>query len=209
MKKFLFIDDHGVVRSSFARILSEPYKPVEVEEAANGTEAIEKILAQTFDLVVLDVQMPDTDTLGLVEFIRLHSPSTKILILSMASETVHGKRYLKAGANGYVSKQAPLDVVDKAIEMVLEGRNYISETLADSLVWESLGQKGIDNPFQLLSPREYEIMGMILLGRTIGEISATLHVAYSTVSTYKARIFEKLRVDNLIQLKDLASAYKI
>lgn len=141
MRRFLFVDDHAVVRSSFTKILSEPFKPVEVEEAGNGDEAIEKIKKTKFDLVIMDVQMPHTDTLGLVEFITNHSADTKILMLSMASEAVHAKRYLRAGANGYVSKQASLDEVTRAIDLILSGRNYISDTLADSIVRTTFGKK--------------------------------------------------------------------
>lgn len=209
MKRFLFVDDHAVVRSSLARILSEPFGQVEVEEAGNGGEAIEKIKMAVFDLVVMDVQMPNTDSLGLVEFISVYSPSTKILMLSMSSEIVHAKRYMKAGAKGYVSKQAPLDEVYKAMAIVLQGRKYISDALANSLLIESRGNTGVDNPFQKLSKREYEIVTMLLQGRSVTEISGLLNIANSTIGTYKARLFEKLHVKNLIELKDLASAYKL
>lgn len=110
-KKFLFIDDHRVVRESFTKILSEPFKPVLVEQAANGEEAIAKIKKETFDLVIMDVQMPETSAPDLVDFIINYSPGTKILMLSMAPEKIHAKRFLNAGASGYISKEASLDVL--------------------------------------------------------------------------------------------------
>ncbi|MES2432081.1 MAG: response regulator transcription factor [Bacteroidota bacterium] len=206
MRKFLFIDDHAVVRASFIKILSEPFNPVEVDEASNGAEAIEKVKAKKFDLVIMDIQMPDTDTLGLIEFIKTTSPRTKILMLSMIPENVHAKHYLKAGADGYASKQSPLDEVTKAMDLVLQGRKYVSDTLAEALLEETIKN---DNPFNTLSQKEYEIAMLLLQGKSITDMSKMLNVAMTTISTHKSRMFEKLKVANLMELKELSILHNL
>lgn len=208
-KKFLFIDDHRVVRESFMKILSEPFKPVQVEEAANGQEAIAKIKKEHFDLVIMDVQMPETSAPDLVDFIINYSPGTKILMLSMAPEKIHARRFLNAGASGYISKQASLDEVTKAIEMVLRGRKYISERLTDSIISDSFDKKQTENPFNKLTRREFEVVTMLLQGKSVNDISRILHRSTSTIGTHKARLMEKLNVSNIVELMDVAAIHHL
>jgi two-component system invasion response regulator UvrY len=208
-KKFLFVDDHAVVRASFTKILSQPFQPVEVEEAANGDEAMAKVRKGNFDLVIMDVQMPQTNTVGLVEFIVNHSPSTKILMLSMAPEKVHARHYLKAGASGYISKQATLDEVTVAIDLILRGKKYISDSLADYIVKDSFEKKEKSNPFNKLSSRELEIVTLLLEGKSLTDISGILNISTSTIGTHKSRLMEKLNAANLIELKDIAAVHNV
>jgi len=209
-RKFLFVDDHAVVRASFTKILTEPFNPVEVDEAGNGEEAIAKIKKEHFDLVLMDVQMPQTDTLGLVEYIINRSPGTKILMLSMAPENIHAQRYLKAGASGYISKQASLDEVITAIDLILLGKKYLSAALTDDILADSfVGKKGVSNPFKKLSRREFEIVTLLLQGTSLTDISTILNVAISTAGTHKSRLMEKLNVSNLMELKNIAMVYDL
>lgn len=120
----------------------------------------------------------------------------------MSSETLYGKRFIKAGADGYLSKDGSVDEVKKAIETVLNGRRYISANLMDAFIGEE--QK---NPFNTLSDREFEIASLLLTGLSINEIAGKIHLQSSTVGTYKARIFEKLNVSNILQLKEQAALY--
>src|SRR5688572_12205258 len=152
MKAFLFIDDHAVVRASLAKVLSQPFFPVHVEEAANGEEAKERIKARSFDLIVMDVQMPGTQTLDLVSYITNVAPDTRILMLSMASEAIHAQRFLKAGARGFISKEAPFDKVIDAIHTVLSGKIYMSQHLTESIIG-SYSHNEPDNRFTKLSKR--------------------------------------------------------
>jgi len=209
VKKFLFIDDHRVVRESFTKILSEPFKPVQVEQASNGEEAIAKIKKEHFDLIVMDVQMPETSTPDLVDFIISYSPGTKILMLSMAPETIYAKRFLNAGASGYISKEASLDEVIKAIELILQGRKYVSERLRDSIIKDSFGKNETSNPFNKLSNREFEIVSLLLQGKSVSDISSILHRSASTIGTHKARLMEKLNVSNLVELMDVAAVHNL
>ncbi|HMU72538.1 MAG TPA: response regulator transcription factor, partial [Ferruginibacter sp.] len=129
MKKFLLVDDHVVVRSGIKTLLSEMYNPAEVHEAMDGDTAMVKMKENSYDLVILDIQMPKTDTLGLMEYIHIKYPAAKVLMFSMSAENIYAKRFMKAGAYGFISKEAPLEEITRAINMILNGKKYISDTL--------------------------------------------------------------------------------
>jgi two-component system, NarL family, invasion response regulator UvrY len=208
MKKFLLVDDHVVVRSGIKLLLLEIFKPSEIYEAADGETALQKLKENSYDVVILDIQMPKTDTIGLMDTIATQYPGTKVLIFSMSAEKIYAKRFLKAGAKGFVSKEAPLEEIIKAVNQILNDRRYISDSLADFLADESLNAK-TDNPFNRLSAREFEIASMLLNGGTISSISKTIDIRVSTVGTHKTRLFEKLGVNNLLELKELANNYNV
>jgi two-component system invasion response regulator UvrY len=206
MKKFLIIDDHEIVRRGLKLLISDFYPDAQILEARDGDTTLEQLKQNSFDLIILDVQMPNTNSFGLLEYIITRYPDTKVLVFSMGSETLFGKRFIRSGAKGYLSKEAPIDEVKKAIETVLSGRRYISEQLMDEFLEEAAGEKK-SNPFTQLSDREFEIASFLLAGLHISEIATRLHLQPSTVGTYKSRIFEKLNISNLIQLKEIASIY--
>ncbi len=208
MKKFLLVDDHNVVRSGIRGLLLEIFTPCEIHEAGDGDAAVEKLKENTYDFIMMDIQMPKTDSLGLMEFINVRYPNSKVLIFSMSPEKIYAKRFLKAGAKGFLTKEASLDEVKKAINLVLNNRTYISESLAGSLVKDSYSGTPA-NPFEKLSAREFEIASLLLSGHTISDISKSLNLQVSTVGTHKARIFEKLNVSNLLELKELSSSYNM
>ena len=207
MKKFLLIDDHVVIRSGIRILLSELYSHCEVYEAFDEQSVVEKLKAHEYDLIVMDIQMPNTDTFALMEHIHHEYPQTNVLIFSMSPENIYAKRFLKAGAKGFVAKEAPLDDIKKAITQVLNNKNYISASLADALATESFS--GNPNPFNKLSAREFEILFLLLAGQPMGEISKSLSIGQSTAGTYKARIFEKLGTRNILELKELATVYQL
>jgi two-component system, NarL family, invasion response regulator UvrY len=208
MKRFLLVDDHVVVRSGIKALLSDIYKPAEIFEAFDGESARRQLQDHPFDLVMLDIQMPNTDTLGLMQFIHTDYPEIKVLVFSMSAENIYAKRFIKAGAYGFVSKEAPLEEITKAINVILNNRKFVSESLADILAEDSFsGRSG--NPFNELSPREFEIVSLLLSGKTVSEISHILHIQTSTVGTHKARLFEKLNVTNILGLKELATTYNL
>jgi two-component system, NarL family, invasion response regulator UvrY len=146
MKKFLLVDDHVIVRSGIKGLLSEIFKPSEIHEAGNGDSAVEKLKSQQYDLIVMDVKMLKTDTLGLMQFIHVNYPDAKVLIFSMCAENIYAKRFLKAGAMGFISKEASLEEIKKAISLILDGGRYISESLAQVLADESLSEQ-VGQPF--------------------------------------------------------------
>ena len=208
MKNFLLIDDHVVVRSGIKILLSEIFKPCEVFEASDGVSAVEKLKQRPYDLVIMDIQMPSTDAFGLLEYMRISHPDAKVLIFSMSAENIYAKRFLKAGAKGFVSKQSSLDEIKKAITLVLSNKRYVSDTMIDILAEGSAA--GIaKNPFQRLSARELEITSLLLSGHTLSDIAKSLHIQVSTAGTHKSRLFDKLGVTNVLELKELANFYKL
>ncbi len=208
MKKFLLVDDHVVVRSGIKILLSEIYEHSEIHEAMNGDTAIEKLKAEVYDLIMLDIQMPNTDSLGLMEYIHITYPDAKVLMFSMSAENIYAKRFMKAGAYGFISKEAPLDEITRAISVILNGKKYISDSLAEKLAEDSFSGK-TGNPFNELSPREFEIVKLLLAGKTVTDISHDLNIQTSTVGTHKARLFEKLGVTNILELKELSTTYNL
>ena len=208
MKKFLLVDDHVVVRSGIKILLSDIYNPSEIHEAMNGESAVLKLKEHHYDLIMLDIQMPQTDTLGLMEYIHITYPDAKVLMFSMSAENIYAKRFMKAGAYGFISKEAPLEEITRAINIILRNKKYISQTLAETLAEDSFSGKS-GNPFNELSPREFEIVSLLLDGKTVTDISHSLNIQTSTVGTHKARLFEKLGVTNILKLKELATTYNL
>ena len=208
MKRFLLIDDHIVVRSGIRGLLQEIFTPCEIDEAGDGNEAVEKLKQNSYDFIMMDVQMPNTDSLGLMEYIHVRYPESKVLVFSMSPEKIYARRFLKAGAKGFLTKEADLDEVKKAITLILNNRIFISEALAISLVEDSYSTKP-NNPFEKLSAREFEITTLLLSGHTVSAISKSLNLQVSTVGTHKARIFEKLGIGNLLELKELSNSYNM
>ncbi|MEP7164058.1 MAG: response regulator transcription factor [Ferruginibacter sp.] len=206
--KFLIIDDHVVIRTGIKFLLFEKYHPGAIDEAYDGESAMEQLKANKYDLIIMDIQMPNTNTLSLMEFIKKEYPNTKVLIYSMSAEKIYAKRFLKNGAMGFLSKDAPLQEITNAIDMVLSNKIYISELFAEILVEDSYNGKP-GNPFDQLSKREFEIAKLLLSGETLTGISQKLKVQPSTVGTHKQRLFEKLSITNLLELKELAMTYNL
>jgi len=208
MIKYLIIDDHVVIRTGIKFLLYEKYQPAEIHEAFDGESGREKLRNNKYDLIIMDIQMPNTDSLGLMEFIKKEYPGSKVLVYSMSAENIYAKRFIKSGAMGFLSKDAPLQEITKAIDTVLNNKRYISESIAEILAEDSFSGKPV-NPFDQLSKREFEIAKLLLSGMTLTEISQTLKIQTSTVGTHKQRLFEKLSVTNLLELKELATTYNL
>ncbi len=207
--RFLLVDDHTIIRTGLKMLIKDFIPHIFMEDAYDGDSAFEKIKVSDYDLVILDVNMPNTDSLGLVSNILALRPGIKILMFSMNAEDNYAKRYLKMGAMGYVKKDEPEHELKKAISTVLNDKRYISETLSYKLEEEALGKKTAANPFDNLSPREFEIIQHIVKGESVGAISAKLKLHTSTVGTHKARIFEKLNCKNIIDINALAKTHNV
>ena len=208
MKNFLLIDDHEIVRSGVKTVLLELFKPCEIFEASNEKEALEQFKARKYDLIIMDVQMPDTDSAGLLKNIKIKTPDAKVLVFSMSAENLYAKRFMKLGAMGFVTKNSGLSELIKAINLALNNRKYISEAFAEILAGEA-GDEKSSNPFESLSSREFEIVSLIIHGKSLNEISDLLSIHSSTVSTHKSRLLEKLGVKNLPELLELARAFNL
>jgi two-component system invasion response regulator UvrY len=206
MKKFLLVDDHAVIRSGLNRMLTELYEACEVIESSNTEDAIELMKTNRFDLLILDVQMPNSDSFGLLEYINARYPETKALIFSMASENLYAKRFLKLGAKGFLSKDSPVDEIINALNTVLNNKRYISKAFAEVL---AINDSADESPFDRLTQREFEITAILSKGTSILEASKSLNLQGSTLSTHKSRIFEKLGITNMLELKELAKQYNL
>jgi two-component system invasion response regulator UvrY len=208
MTKLLLADDHFIVRTGLRLIIENLMPHCEIDEADDGDSSFEKIKKNNYDLLILDVNMPNTDSFVLVNNILALKPEMKILMFSMSDEEVYARRYLKMGVMGYIRKDEHIDEIKKAINTVLNNKKYISQGLSQILI-EDLQGNNPENPFDSLSPREFEIVQYLIRGESVAEICQKLTLHSSTVGTHKARIFEKLKCSNIIDLNLLAKVHNI
>jgi DNA-binding NarL/FixJ family response regulator len=208
MIKILLADDHAIIRAGLKIFIENTIAHSVIDEADDGDCAFEKIKKNDYDLVILDVNMPGTDSFGLVNNILALKADSKILMFSMNAEEVYAKKYLQLGAKGYLSKASSEDEITKALNTVLDNKRYISASLSQSLTEDALGRKP-ENPFDSLSPREFEIVQHLVRGESLSEICDKLNLHASTVGTHKARIFEKLGCSNIIDISQLAKVHKV
>lgn len=195
MLKILIVDDHAVVRAGLKQILAETPDLQVAGEAGNGREALELALHGSFDLVLLDISMPDMNGLDVLKELRKENEELPILMLSMYPEEQYAIRALKAGARGYLTKEsAPAELIS-AIRKVSQGGRYISLSLAENLAFY-LGADSEKSPHQMLSDREYQVMLMIASGKTVTEIADELLLSVKTISTNRRRALQKMGMKN-------------
>jgi two-component system, NarL family, invasion response regulator UvrY len=206
MKNILVVDDHLVTRAGVRSLLQEEYRQMNILEADNGDDVLKLLKTQPIDLLVFDLQIPNVDPMGMIELISIKHPHTYILVFSMMPEKIYARRAIRAGAAGYLSKDSRFEEVKGAFDAALNNKRYLSKNLLEMLANEGLA-KGGTNPFEALSHREFEIVSMLLSGNTLTTIAQNLNIKPSTVGTYKARIFQKLQVENVFDLKELAVLY--
>jgi len=188
--KILVTDDHAVLREGIMRIIAMRLSNITFGEASNATEALEKVWAEKWDLILLDITMPGRSGLDILQQIRQAQPDTPVLVLSMHSEDQFAVRVLKAGAAGYLTKTSDPNELIGAVQKILSGGHYISASLSEKLA-ASLRQNN-KPPQELLSDREFQVMRMISSGKTLKEIAYELSLSVKTISTYRTRILEKM-----------------
>jgi two-component system, NarL family, invasion response regulator UvrY len=193
MIKLLVVDDHPVVRQGIRQMLAETSDIVIGSEAVDGTEALDLVRREEWDVILLDLSMPGSDGLELVKQLRAERPRTPILILSMHPEDQFAMRAIRAGASGYLTKNsAPTELVN-AIRRVAGGAHYLSPWLAERLAREISGEP--TKPLhEMLSDREYQIMLKIASGTSIKEIAAELGLSPKTIGTYRFRLTRKMQL---------------
>jgi len=199
MIKILIADDHAIIRRGLTQIVGGEPDMCVVGEAENGQQTVEFIRAQHCDVVVLDINMPDRGGLDVLKEVKHQWPGLPVLVLSVHPEEQYGVRVLRAGAAGYLTKESAPEQLVLAIRKVYRGGKYVSESLAEKLVLE-LGGQG-DQPLHAgLSDREYEVMRMIASGKTVSEIGGVLSLSVKTISTYRARVLNKMNLKNNAEL---------
>ena len=203
MLRVLVADDHAVVREGLKGILLEEFGQVSFGEACDGQELMGAIQKQEWDILILDITMPGKSGLDALKEIRQIRPKLPVLVLSMHPEDQFAVRMLKAGAAGYMTKERAPEELIGAIKKVLAGGKYVSSTLAERLAF-NLDQETEKAPHEMLSDREYEVLCMIASGKTVGEIADILYLSVKTVSTYRARILEKMNLRTNAELTHYA-----
>lgn len=208
MKKILIVDDHEVVREGVKKILDERPGGATFGEASTAPEAIRLVREQDWDVVVLDLSVGDRGGVEVLKELKQIRPRLPVLILSMHSEEQYARRAFKAGAAGYITKGSPREELVKAINKVIEGRVYISPALAERLAID-LGSDTERAPHEALSDREFEVIRLIGSGKTVGEIADMLSLSDKTISTYRARILEKMGMKTNAELTHYAIHNKL
>jgi DNA-binding NarL/FixJ family response regulator len=193
MIRVLIADDHVIVRRGLKQIINESPDMGVVAEASNGQEALRRLALETCDVAVLDISMPIRNGLDILPILRASHPNLPVLVLSMYPEEQYALRVLKAGASGYMNKQAALDELVEAIRKVAGGGRYVSPSVAERLVSE-VGGKHLNSPHEELSDREYQVLIGLGVGKAANEIARELLLSPKTVSTYRRRILAKMRL---------------
>jgi DNA-binding NarL/FixJ family response regulator len=195
----LIADDHSVVRRGLKDILADAIPGTEFSEAGNGDEVLRHLGKTRVGLLVLDINMPGRSGIDVLRDVKSTHPKVPVIILSGHPEDQYAVRCLRAGAAAYINKDSAPEELAAATRKILSGGRYISASLAEKLI-ANLDQPG-DNPLhELLSDREHEVMRMIAAGVPLTEIGDALHVSVKTVSTYRARIMEKMKMKSNAEL---------
>jgi DNA-binding NarL/FixJ family response regulator len=199
MIRVVIADDHAVVREGLKQIINEQADMRVVSEAANGSDALEKARSENCEVVVLDLNLPTYSGLDILKELHSTRPNLPVLMLSIHSEEQFAVRLLRAGAAGYLSKESAPEELVRAIQKVVSGGKYISPTLAERLAFEIDGASD-KLPHETLSDREFQVLRLIAAGRTVKEIGEGLSLSVKTVSTYRARILEKMNLKTNAEL---------
>ena len=207
-KRILIIDDHAVVRDGVKRIIEEQPGVTAFGEAGTGPEAVNLAQQQSWDVAVLDLSLGGASGLEVLKELKQVRPKLPVLILSMHSEEQYARRAFRAGAAGYITKDSPRAELVEAINRVVEGRRYVSSALAEKLATD-LEQETSHAPHEALSDREFEVMCLIASGKTIGEIAELLSLSDKTISTYRARILEKMGMRTSAEITHYAFQNKL
>ena len=199
MIQILIVDDHAILRRGLKEILEREFREVRIGGAGTAEQALTQLDSETWDLVILDITMPGRSGVDVLRHLKVLRPKLPVLVLSMHPEDQYGKRVLKAGASGYMNKESAPEELIKAVRKLLSGGRYVSPTLAETLAVD-LGRDDGTPAHERLSDREFEVLRKMASGKTVGQIAQELHLSVPTVSTYRARILEKMGLSNTAEL---------
>jgi two-component system, NarL family, invasion response regulator UvrY len=197
--RILVADDHTIVRKGIVQLLMEQYPHAEITEASSGQEALQHVMDSTWNIILLDVSMPGRNGIEILKQIRSLHIHTPVLMLSMHPEEQYAIRALKAGASGFLNKERTTEELFDAIYRILLGKKYITASLAEAMA-ENLGVMH-DRPLhEVLSDRELHVFQLLASGKTVSAIADELSLNINTISTYRARILQKLALQNNAEL---------
>lgn len=203
MLRILITDDHAMIRLGLKQVLAKTYPSAVVGEAQSAEEALEAVRRKNWDLLVMDITMPGRSGLDVLKDIQLAKPGLPVLIMSMHGEDQFAVRVLKAGAAGFISKHSAPEELVNAIQKILGGGRYVSSKVAERLVLD-LGRETGRPPHELLSDRELQVMCMFASGKVNKQVAKELSLSVKTVSTYRARILEKMKMHSNAELTHYA-----
>lgn len=207
-KKILIADDHSAIRIGVKQICTSEFPMVEFGEAINYSEVFQKLKETNWDILILDIDLPGRSGLDILKQIKADKVKVPVLMFSFHSEEQIALRALKTGAAGYLSKDvADLELI-KAINQILQGKKYVSQSLSEKLL-SLMGENSSKEPHELLSDREYQTLLLIASGKTVSEIADILFLSTPTISTYRARILEKMKLKNNAELTTYAITQKL
>jgi two-component system invasion response regulator UvrY len=206
--RILIADDHAIIRKGLRQILLEEYPSAIITEAKDAEDAIKSTLNVQYDVVICDLSMPGRSGLDVVEHVKQNYPKLPVLILSIHPEEQYAVRALKAGAAGYLSKDTATEELVKAVQKVLQGRKYISASLAEKLAFD-LDMDTSKPCHELLSNREIHVFRLIADGKSITDIAEQLSLSITTVSTYRARIMLKMNMNTNAELIKYGIEHKL
>jgi DNA-binding NarL/FixJ family response regulator len=195
----LIADDHAILRHGLIEVLSREFNGALYGEAADAQQLLAELGKREWNLVILDVSMPGRSGIDALAELKRLKPKLPVLVLSMHPESQYGKRVLRAGASGFMNKDCSPEELIRAVRKVLAGGLYVSPALAEKLAIE-LNNPPTQLPHEALSHREFEVLRMIAIGRSVTQISEELHLGATTVSTYRARVLEKLKMETTAEL---------
>ena len=193
MSRVLIADDHAVVRAGYKQFLEAEPSITEIGEAASGSETLNALRRKEWDLLLMDIHMPDRSGLDILKHVTSSYPDVRVLIMSGLPEEQYARNVLRAGASGYLSKDGSPEELLKAVRIVLNGRRYVSAALAESMAADLENPRDQNQPLHTaLSTREFQIFCKLAAGAAVNRIADELSLSVKTVSTYRSRILEKM-----------------
>ncbi len=195
----LIADDHAIVRKGLVQLLLEEFPSASISEVVNSNEVLDQVQSKKWDIILMDISMPGRNGIETLKQLRSNHIKTPILILSAHPEDQYAVRVLKAGASGFLNKESATDELLVAVKKILSGKKYISMAIAEKLA-ELPNQAGEKAAHEFLSDRELQVLQLIGAGKTVSEVAEEISLSVNTISTYRARILEKLMLKNNAEL---------
>ncbi|HNP33818.1 MAG TPA: response regulator transcription factor [Flavobacterium sp.] len=203
---FLIADDHSVVRQGISLVVKELFSKAVIHTAGSFKETLKIVKDTKLDILILDINFPDGNSINIIPEIKAAQPEVKILIFTAYDESIYAMRYLNAGASGYLNKGCTEEEIRQAVKSMISTGKYVTQSIKDRILDSYISKTPI-NPLEKLSIREVEVARLLIKGYGNLEISELLQIKKTTVSTFKNRVFEKLEIDNLAALIELFQLY--
>jgi two-component system, NarL family, invasion response regulator UvrY len=198
-KTILIVEDHPIYQQGLSQFLAEEFPYSQSVQVSTGGEAMAKFRSQAWSLIILDLSLPDRSGLDVLKEMKENQPTIPVVVLTLHSEDRYAVRAFRAGADGYVTKDSSPRLFGEAIRKVINGGKYVSASMAEKLA-VNLFRRDDHPPHDALSDREFQVLGLLAQGKTASAIATELHLSINTVSTYRARLLEKLNLQSTAEL---------